>query len=63
MRCRSVRVNLRRLGDLSEQVVTSLQDASHNRRLKIALPGGIDELFTRYAVSSSPDQRGDTPPG
>lgn len=49
------RVNLRRLGDLAEDVVRSLQRASWDRILTVALPGGIDELFTRFTVMTWPD--------
>jgi hypothetical protein len=49
------RVNLRRLGDLAEQVVGSLRRASADRRLVVALNGGIDELFTRFTVMTWPE--------
>jgi hypothetical protein len=49
-------VNLRELGDVAEQVVESLQRASADRRLVVALNGGIDVLFTRFTAMSWPDK-------
>jgi hypothetical protein len=42
------RVNLRRLGDLAEEIVASLRQSHDRRELLIALRGGLDELMSRY---------------
>ena len=44
------RVNLRRLGQMAEHTVAVVQQASADRRLKIALAGGIKELYFRFSV-------------
>jgi hypothetical protein len=55
MRSNQTLINLRELGNVAEQVVESLQRASADRRLVVALDGGIDVLFTRFAAMSWPD--------
>jgi hypothetical protein len=49
------RINLRRLGNMAEDIVGTVKRASEDRRLDIALRGDIDELFFRFAVTLYPE--------
>lgn len=41
-------VNLRALGDVTEQVVATIREMADRAELVLVLPGGADELFARY---------------
>lgn len=45
-------VNVRRVGDLGESVLTWVQRVHAERRLRVTLPGGIDELAARFSCST-----------
>lgn len=49
-------VNLRALGDLAESIVANVQARQRAGLLDIELPSGINELFARFAVTTSPDE-------
>ena len=40
---------MRKLGDLAEHVVAPRQRAPYPDGLRVALPGGVEELFGRFA--------------
>ncbi len=48
-------VNVRALGDLAESIVETVQARQRAGLLEIELPSGINELFARFAVTTSPD--------
>ena len=49
-------VNIRALGDLAESIVETVQARQRAGLLEIELPSGINELFARFAVTTSPDE-------
>jgi hypothetical protein len=51
-------VNARRVGDVGENVLKLVQRVHADRRLRIRLPGGIDELVARFTCSMWPDTPG-----
>ena len=46
---RGTEVNVRKLGDLAEHVDAALQRAPYPDGLSVALSGGVEELFERFA--------------
>ena len=40
---------MRKLGDLAGHIVAAVQRAPYPDGLRVALPGGVEELFGRFA--------------
>jgi hypothetical protein len=49
------RINVRALGDLAERIVSEMLIAHRSRRILVALRGGVDELFARFAMTITSD--------
>ena len=55
------KLNVRKLGDLVERIVADLLAAYKSQELVLAVPGGVDELFARFAMTISEDPNAEIP--